>query len=283
MVETLKIHVLGSPILQFGERPLTADLISLKGQALLVYLAVTQRPHARTSLAGLLWGDLPEGSARANLRLTLSKLRKILPETVLHTTRLDVALANFWLDAAEFERRLETGDWRLGQSPVSNLQSPFALYRGDFLTGFDLPNAPEFETWAEGVQERLRQTAVTHLYQLVETAVHTQQAAPGIQAARQLLTIEPWHEETHRQLMHLLAAAGQRSAALTQYETCRRLLADELGVEPASETQSLYQELLDDKVTRWQGDKASPSHLVTLSPPHPVTLSPRHPVTPSSP
>ena len=113
MVETLKIHVLGSPILQFGERPLTADLISLKGQALLVYLAVTQRPHARTPLAGLLWGDLPEESARANLRLTLSKLRKILPETVLHTTRLDVALADFWLDAAEFERRLETGDWRL--------------------------------------------------------------------------------------------------------------------------------------------------------------------------
>ena len=174
MVETLRISVLGSPILQFGERPLTADLISLKGQALLVYLAVTQRAHTRTSLSGLLWGDLPEESARANLRLTLSKLRKILPETVLHTTRLDVALANFWLDAAEFERRLETGDWRLGQSPVSNLQSPFALYRGDFLTGFDLPNAPEFETWAEGVQERLRQTAVTHLYQLVETAVHTQ-------------------------------------------------------------------------------------------------------------
>ena len=120
MVETLRISVLGSPILQFGERPLTADLISLKGQALLVYLAVTRRAHSRTSLAGLLWGDLPEESARANLRLTLSKLRKILPETNLLTTRLDVALADFWLDAAEFENRLEIGDWTNLQSPISS-------------------------------------------------------------------------------------------------------------------------------------------------------------------
>ncbi|MCB9007734.1 MAG: hypothetical protein H6656_10275 [Ardenticatenaceae bacterium] len=116
MVETLKIHVLGSPILQFGERPLTADLISLKGQALLVYLAVTQRPHARTSLAGLLWGDLPEGSARANLRLTLSKLRKILPETNL-LCQLDVELEE-QPDAAEFR----SGNWRLEIGGISNLR-----------------------------------------------------------------------------------------------------------------------------------------------------------------
>ncbi|MCA9947894.1 MAG: AAA family ATPase, partial [Anaerolineales bacterium] len=84
------------------------------------------------------------------------------------------------------------------------------------------------------------------------------------------------HEETHRQLMHLLAADSQRSAALAQYETCRRLLDEELGVQPSGETTALYQEIFNDKVTRWQGDKASPGHLVTLSPGHPVTLSPAH-------
>ena len=93
MADGLQIYVLGSPILQFDQRPLTADLISLKGQALLIYLAVTGKAQPRTTLAGLLWGSLPEASARANLRFTLSKLRKFLPETILLTTRLDVSLA----------------------------------------------------------------------------------------------------------------------------------------------------------------------------------------------
>ncbi|MBK8900813.1 MAG: tetratricopeptide repeat protein [Anaerolineaceae bacterium] len=283
MTDGLKIFVLGSPILQIEERPLTADLISLKGQALLIYLAVTGQPHSRSALAGLLWGDLPEESARANLRLTLTRLRKFLPETILHTTRVNVALANTWLDAAEFDQRLEIRDGRLAESPISNLQSPFALYRADFLTGFDIPNAPEFETWVVGVRERLRQTAVTHLYHLVETAVYTQQAQSGIQAARQLLAIEPWHEEAHRQLMLLLAADGQRSAALAQYETCRRLLEEELGAQPSGETTALYQEILNDKVTSWHSDKASPAPSLTPSPLHPFTLSPPHLVTPSPP
>ncbi len=275
MADELQIYVLGSPVLQIGKRPLTADLISLKGQALLIYLAVTGQPHTRTTLAGLLWGDLPEESARANLRLTLSKLRKFLPKTILHTTRLNVALENAWLDATEFEKQLNTPAHR--NSPFTIHHSPFSLYRGDFLTGFDLPNAPEFEIWSVGVRQHLRQTAVSHLYQLVETAVVTQQTEPGIAAARQLLTIEPWHEEAHRQLMQLLAADGQRSAAIAQYETCRRLLAEELGVEPSRETTALYQQILNDKVTKWQGDQASP---VTLSSSHPVTLSPLHNLPP---
>ena len=43
--------------------------------------------------------------------------------------------------------------------------------------------------------------------------------------------------------MRALALGGQRSAALAQYEACRRLLADELGVEPAPETTALYEQI----------------------------------------
>jgi predicted ATPase len=74
--------------------------------------------------------------------------------------------------------------------------------------------------------------------------------------------------------MHLFAADGQRSAALTQYETCRRLLDEELGVEPSRETTALYEEIVDDKVTRWHGDK------VNFLTDHPVTLSKTHNLPP---
>ena len=68
------------------------------------------------------------------------------------------------------------------------------------------------------------------------------------QYAWRLVELEPWQEEGHQQLMRMLALNGQRSAALAQYETCRRLLADELGVEPSAETTTLYQNIRDETI-----------------------------------
>lgn len=258
---TLQLAVLGKPQLSYAQQSLTADLVSAKGQALLIYLAVTGQAHSRTALAGLLWGDMPEETARANLRLTLSKLRKLLPEEVLLASRLEVGLADFWLDAAEFEKRIKTN--QAASFTSETLQTHLDLYRGDFLDDFPLPNAPDFDTWAAVQREQWRQKAVTGLRQWLGTAVQTGDHKNGIRIARKLLTIEPWHEESHRQLMLLLAASGQRSAALAQYETCRRLLADELGIEPAAETTALFESIRDDKVRA----TPSPAHPPIASPP----------------
>ncbi len=244
MRETLQLAVLGKPHITCQNQPLTAEFISTKGQALLIYLAVSGRPHSRSALAGLLWGDMPEETARANLRLTLSKLRKVLPETILQADRFEIGLVNFWLDVREFEERLEIGDWRVASQAISNLQSLVSLYRGDFLEEFYLPNTPAFDEWVMRQREHWRHTAVTGLSNWLDTAVQRNDHTNGIPLARKLLAIEPWHEESHRHLMRLLAASGQRSAALAQYETCRRLLADELGIEPAAETTALYEEVM---------------------------------------
>jgi DNA-binding SARP family transcriptional activator len=71
------------------------------------------------------------------------------------------------------------------------------------------------------------------LYTLVEGYEARGQWEPALAYARRQIELEPWQEEAHRQVMRLLAQSGQRSAALAQYETCRRLLAKELGVQPA--------------------------------------------------
>ncbi|MCL4264350.1 MAG: tetratricopeptide repeat protein [Anaerolineae bacterium] len=292
----LQLAVLGKPYItchdQSLTQSLTADLVSAKGQALLIYLAVTGRPHSRTALAGLLWGDMPEETARANLRLTLSKLRKFLPAEILQASRLEIGLTDFWLDTSEFQKRLEVGDWRLVIQSTANHQSPLDLYRGDFLDDFYLPNAPDFEEWVTGQREQWRHTAVTGLSKWLNMAGQQNDHTTGIPLARKLLAIEPWHEESHRHLMRLLAASGQRSAALAQYETCRRLLADELGIEPTTETTALFESIRDDKVTpiaaigRWQGDAdwinrtVNTDHSVALSPLHPFTLSLPRPLTP---
>ena len=100
----------------------------------------------------------------------------------------------------------------------------------------------------------------------------------GVAAARRLLALEPWREEAHRQLMLLLARSGQRSAALAQYEACRRALAEELGAEPARETVGLYQRLAAGPLPGPDSASASGEHPPTRPP-----LSPRPPRPPRPP
>lgn len=91
------------------------------------------------------------------------------------------------------------------------------------------------------------------------------------------IELEPWQEQAHRQLMRLLALNGQRGVALAQYETCRRSLAEELGVEPAQETTRLYEQIRNGTLDLCQAGEpktgeveiALPSQAAeTIPPPH---------------
>jgi len=118
-----------------------------------------------------------------------------------------------------------------------------ALYRGDFLAQFFLSDSDVFEEWALLQREHLHRQAVGSLSHL---AGYYEWRGDYEQARRYVwrqVELEPWREEAHRQLMRLLALGGQRSAALAQYETCRRILAEELRVAPTDETTTLYEQI----------------------------------------
>jgi len=78
--------------------------------------------------------------------------------------------------------------------------------------------------------------------------VHVERASfdAGIAHATRLLELDPLCEDAHRQMMLLRACSSQRSAALAQYDICRRVLADELGVEPEVATTTLYRQIQSD-------------------------------------
>jgi DNA-binding SARP family transcriptional activator len=63
------------------------------------------------------------------------------------------------------------------------------------------------------------------------------------QYAWRQLALELWDEAAHRCVMRVLSRKGQRGAALAQYARCRRVLADELNVEPSVETTALYEQI----------------------------------------
>ncbi|MCB9418990.1 MAG: tetratricopeptide repeat protein [Ardenticatenaceae bacterium] len=248
MAEQLTITLLGSLTVTRGDVPVTG-LGTRKAEALLAYLVVNQRPFSRELLADLLWDDRPQDQALANLRSILSGLRRELGDHLI-ITRQTVGFnsgSDYWLDVAAFEQLLKLEDSRLGdadyQTSINNLQTAVAYYQDDFLAGFHVREAYRFEEWAVLERERLRRLAVRALRQLVDDSLSNGRYAQGIQYADQLIRLDNLSEHAHRQKMMLLARSGQRNAALQQYDACRRLLDEELGVEPAAATTALFERL----------------------------------------
>jgi DNA-binding SARP family transcriptional activator len=244
MVQEFSLALMGVLQLTLGGVDLTAE-ISAKGQALLCYLALSRQIHSRQVLAGLLWGDKPEEDARRSLRVDLVAIRRLLPDH-LDITRQTLAFnraSPYWLDVEAFEHHLQRAVGADGAVARATLREAVALYRGDFLAGFEVSDSPDFEEWMLMQRERLRQMALQTMDRLVNICIEQENYSDGIDYARRLLALDSWREEAHRQLMWLLTLSGQRTAALIQYEICRDILARELDVEPTEETKALYQRI----------------------------------------
>ncbi|MDQ2998820.1 MAG: AAA family ATPase [Chloroflexota bacterium] len=249
MSEELRLALIGSLRLALGGVAMNR-LVSGKALALLSYLAMTGRAHSRQALAGLLWGELPEEDARRNLRVTLAELRKQLDPYLL-ISRQELAFnreSPYWLDVEVFRHTLKGRGLTPAEQPTEQLRETIELYRGDFLEDFYVRDAPMFDEWVLGQRERLRKLVLEALHTLSARMIELHEYTAGIDYTSRLLALDPWREEAHRQMMLLLALSGQRSMALAQYEVCRRVLADELGVEPAQETTALLQRIRSEQI-----------------------------------
>jgi DNA-binding SARP family transcriptional activator/predicted ATPase len=245
-VHRLSLSCLGPFQVTLDGQPVTT-FKSVKVRALLAYLAVeADRPHPREVLAGLLWPDWPDRDALANLRYTLSDLRQAIddrdaspPFLLITRDSLQFNTASVHqVDVALFQELTSTDD-------LARLEEGVSLYRGTFLEGFSVSDSAAFEEWVLLMRERLARQVSAALNKLAEGYEQQGEYATAESFARRQIELEPWDEESHRQLMRALALDGKRSAALAQYQACSRLLDEELGVEPAAETTELYEQIRD--------------------------------------
>ena len=140
------------------------------------------------------------------------------------------------LDIQTFEAGIDTQD-------IATLREAADLYRGDFLQGFYVKDAVDFDEWMIAHREHLRERMMTGMEKLVNQAINQGNYTDGVVHARRLLELDPWRESAHRKLMGLLSRQGQYAAALAQYEKCRQTLLNELGVEPMPETTLLFERI----------------------------------------
>lgn len=253
----LTIRLLGPFHVTLDGEPIT-NFESNKVRALLACLVIEpNRPRSREALAGLLWPDQPERTARHNLRQALSNLRQAIRDRdadppflrITHRTVQFNPDSDYQLDVVRFDALVAASEAHAHscletcKPCIQRLEQAIELYRGEFLAGLFVGDSVSFEEWMLLRRERFHRLALDKLYHLANHYERRREYDRARRYARRQVELEPWREEAHQQLMRLLARSGQRSAALAQYERCRRALAEELGVEPGEETKTLYERI----------------------------------------
>lgn len=260
----LTFHLLGKPTISFGADSL-GDLLAGKEQALLVYLACQPgKRFSRDYLATLLWGETSPDRTRYNLRRALWRLRSALeevglaPEACLRTDDSWVSVPNSaptWLDVLEFEEAFETASHRLeaefspNSEGVRRVRESLDLYRGAFLTGLSISQAPDFEHWVLLERERYFQLLLRALTTLIQSFIAWGRRDEGITVCQRLLELDPLQEDIHRLLMRLYWDTGRRTQALRQYRSLEKILRRELDIEPVQETQELYERIVKQEIS----------------------------------
>ncbi len=194
---------------------------------LLLTLVALGGPLERGRAAAWLYPEAVPSAARRNLRQTLHQHRTVLSRLLLvdgETVRLH---PEAWVDAAS-----------LAASAPATADDPLpamAPLLGDLRFG----DWPDFQGWLDSERARLRQLQIERLAVVASAYEHAGQLARALQAGERLLVDEPTSEHAHRRVMRLHYLRGDRSAALTAFERCERVLKDELSARPSAETLEL--------------------------------------------
>ena len=212
-----------------------------KAKALFAYLVLEgDQYHTREKLSNLFWGNASEERSRANLRQTLTRVRQSLPPSLsgcvmAQTGAIQIDTGAIITDVSDFNQRQKSGTF-------DGLERAAALYRGEFLEGF-VVQEEEFEGWLRHERLKYREHAIVCFGELLTHYQAIGASTRGIEICNRLLALDSYRESVHRMLMGFYADQDRRGAALAQYDECRTLLQDELGVLPEDETTALYQSI----------------------------------------
>jgi DNA-binding SARP family transcriptional activator len=237
--------LLGEFLLQKGDRKI---VIAASGQRLIALLALQHRPLTRLRAAGTLWPEFSTKRSLADLRTTLWRINQS-GEAVVTASQSSVTLtADIDVDVLRLmalTRQLDQAAVGLAQPDLDAV--PLAELTGDLLPDW-------YEEWVQDERESLRQIRLHGLETLAAALSRAGRHADAIQAALAAIRIEPLRETAHRTLIEAHLAEGNWSEAHRQFGECRRLLREELGVEPS---ESLHRLIKPEPVFAGSGMRGS--------------------------
>jgi predicted ATPase/DNA-binding SARP family transcriptional activator len=250
-VQQREFRVLGPLEVRAEGEPLT--LGGLKQRTTLAVLLVSaNEPVSADRLIDALWGEQPPGTAKTALQGYITQLRRLLEPSrqrraageVLVTTPAGYVLkcADGALDCDRFVTLVEEAREALVSGSAKRAaelcRSALALWRGPALADF------AYEPWAQAEAERLEELRLVCVEERIEAELrlgHDAELVPELEA---LVAEHPLRERPRAQLMLALYRAGRQAEALELYQQTRRVLVDELGIDPSTELRELEAAIL---------------------------------------
>lgn len=250
-LQALKTPYAFSLLGRFCARVDGGQLPQLQGrrlQQLVAYLLLHRdRPHRRDALAASLWPASDPAQARKNLRQSLWLLQRMPPRDSCFPQLLladkewvRVNPADVWVDVAEIEaaflRVCDLCVEDLTEDDAAEIKAAVDIYKGDLLEGWSEP-------WYAGERGRLRAMHRSLLDKLIAFCEACGRIDTGLAYCELSLRHDRASERAHWRMMRLYRLAGDRTAALRQFERCAKALEGELGVAPSRVTVELYDQI----------------------------------------
>ena len=230
----LEVRLLGTFEVKHGKKSI--KIASRAAQSLFAYLILNGgTAHRREKLAGLLWPDSLEETARDNLRHALWRVRKALESgsstRFLHADDLTISFkpsTEYWLDAAELEKLNENAS-------ANELISVLSEYGGELLPGF-------YDEWVVLQREHLSSVFEHHMARLLSLLQDESRWLDVLEWGERWIKLGQKPEPAYRALMCAHAAKGDMSKLAATYERCVKSLR-EFRIEPSEQTRALYEKL----------------------------------------
>lgn len=255
IVTDLTINMLGHvEIYRDPTRPFAADAWTTK-RARDILCFIASRKHRRVSkdlIIDTFWGEADFDAVEKNFHPTVSHIRKALnskqalKQNFLLYRDGDYQLSpdfTYLIDTEEFDRLQAEGDAARKSGDMEafteRYESALALYRGEFMQGI-------YEDWVEEDRSHYREQRLRMMETLASVALQKEAWTKTLDLAQEILRDDPFREDMHCTIMRAHAGLGNRGAVKEQYEKLKRLLRDELGVEPVTETKKVFRELFGD-------------------------------------
>jgi len=240
---TLEFRLLGPLEARLNDRLIALGGLRQRGLLALLLLRANE-VVSRDRLIDELWRDhAPETAANA-LAALVARLRRVLPADVLVTRSggYEAQVERNAIDVHRFERLLETGSRALAEGDptgaAEQLRSALSLWRGAPLADFT------YEPFAEPVILRLEDLRLGALENRIDADLALSRHSDLIGELRPLVLEHPLRERFRGQLMLALYQTGRQAEALETYRDGRRVLVDELGIDPSPALQELEKAIL---------------------------------------
>jgi PAS domain S-box-containing protein len=220
------------------------------------------RSVRREALVECLWPEVDESHGWERLKVIVYFLRRQLRAADVHEDIVETVGKAYvlrhdkvWVDSEAFERLVAEGSTLQRQQcwdeALDCYEEARRLYRGDYMEE-DL-----YADWCTAERERLYEIYLEMLAGMADCHAERGHYAEAAQVCRTALVRDPCRESFHYALMQHLVRLGRAERAVAQFHHCKRVLAQELGVEPMPETHRLCQQILEEEAKAGKGYKTA--------------------------